>query len=93
MHLAGIKLATDTEHAGHYITEYFGRPIRGDPLDEQQHISIYIAYNKHPIHNYKCENNLKISLINDYNADDIDYNLLMMIGAPSQPCVDDAPCA
>jgi hypothetical protein len=79
MHLTGIKPATDTEHASHCITEYFGRPTRDDPLDERQHISIYIAYNKHPIHNYKCENNLYILLINN---DDADNSFLMMIGVP-----------
>jgi hypothetical protein len=41
--------------------------------------SASIAYNKHPIHNYKCENNLYITLIND---DDANNNFLMMIGVP-----------
>ena len=31
--------------------------------------------------------------VKDDDADDIDYNLLMMIGAPSQPFVDGTPCA
>jgi hypothetical protein len=35
MHLTGIKLAMDTEHAGHCITEHFDRPTQDDPLDER----------------------------------------------------------
>jgi hypothetical protein len=80
IHLTGIKSATTTKHADHYITEYFGQPTRGDPLDNRQQISIYITFNKHPIHNYKRENKLWISTVNDYDANDVDYNILMMLG-------------
>ena len=79
MHLTGIKPATNTVHAGLYITKHFGQPTRVYPLDKQQQISINIAHNKHPIHNYKRKNNLYIMLIND---DDVDNSFLMMIGIP-----------
>jgi hypothetical protein len=78
MHLTGITLSTDTEHTGYYITDYSNRPTCGNPLDEQQQICIYTTYIKPPIHiNY--EHNLYITLINNRDADNIDYSLLPMI--------------
>jgi hypothetical protein len=54
MHLTGIMLTTDTEHTGYYITDYSNHPTHVNPLDEQQQICIYTAYNKPPIHsNYE----------------------------------------
>jgi hypothetical protein len=71
----------DTEHTGYYIIDYSNRPTRGNPLDEQEQICIYTAYSKPPIHsNY--EHNLYITLINNNDADNIDYNLLLMIVVP-----------
>jgi hypothetical protein len=65
MHLTGIKTATNTEHTNHGMTEYFGGPIRDYLLDKRHRISIQIYYNRHSINDYKCENNLTISLIDD----------------------------
>jgi hypothetical protein len=48
MHLTGITPATDMKHVSYYITDYSNRPTRGNPLDEQQHICVYTAYNKPP---------------------------------------------
>jgi hypothetical protein len=75
MHLTGIKMATNPEHANHGMTEYFGRPIRDYPLDKRHRISVQIYYNRHNINVYKCENNLTISL-----TDDTDNTFTMMIG-------------
>jgi hypothetical protein len=81
MHLTGIMPATDTEHTGYYITDYSNRPTHDNSLDEQQQIYIYTAYNKPPIpSNY--EHNLYITLINNHNADNIDYSLHPMIIVP-----------
>jgi hypothetical protein len=81
MHLTGITPATDTEHTGYYITDYSNRPTHDNPLDEQQQICIYTAYNKPPIpSNY--EHNLYITLINNHDADNIDYSLHPMIVVP-----------
>jgi hypothetical protein len=78
MHLTAITPATDTEHIDYYITDYSNRPTHGNPLDEQQQIYIYTAYNKPPIHN-NYEHNLYITLINNHSTDNINYSLLLMI--------------
>jgi hypothetical protein len=74
MHLTGIKTATSLEHANHGMTEYFSGPIRDYPLDKR-HRSVQIYYNRHSINDYKCENNLTISLTGD-----TDNTFTMMIG-------------
>jgi hypothetical protein len=72
---------TNNEHGARQPLHHrvLWRAISGESLDKRQHISIYISYNKHPIHNYKCENNLNITHINDADADN---SLLMMIVVP-----------
>jgi hypothetical protein len=81
LHLTGITLATDTEHTDYYITDYSNRPTHGNPLYEQQQIYIYTTYNKPSIHiNY--EHNLYFMLINNRDADNIDYSPLPMIVVP-----------